>query len=81
MKTNPLTRMTQVLFYFNAAVWVVLGITSLTRIDSAPSYVPWIIAVLMFSNAAALALCGWGSAPAEGAISTWRWRCWGSISC
>lgn len=60
MKTNPLTRMTQALFYFNAAVWVVLGITSLTRIGSAPSYVVWIIAVLMFGNAAALALCGWG---------------------
>ena len=60
MKANSLTRMAQALFYFNAAVWVVLGIANLVRNNGGSSYAAWIIAILMFGNAAALALCGWG---------------------
>ena len=60
MKTDSLTRMAQALFYFNAAVWVLLGIASLVRSNGGSSYAAWIIAILMFGNAAVLALCGWG---------------------
>jgi len=60
MKSTSLIRMTQALFYLNAAVWVVLGIASLALIKDGPAYMPWIIAILMFGNAAALLLCGWG---------------------
>jgi len=60
MKSTTLIRMTQALFYLNAAVWVVLGIASLALIKDGPAYTPWIIAILMFGNAAALLLCGWG---------------------
>lgn len=60
MRTNSLTRMAQALFYFNAALWLLLGIVSLVRTSGGSPSTAWIIAVLMFANAAALALCGWG---------------------
>ncbi len=60
MRTNSLTRMARALFYFNAALWLLLGIASLVRTSGESQYTAWIVAVLMFGNAAALALCGWG---------------------
>ena len=60
MRTYSLTRMAQALFYFNAALWLLLGIASMVRTSGESPYTAWIIAVLMFGNAAAQALCGWG---------------------
>jgi hypothetical protein len=60
MRTNSLTRMAQALFYFNAALWLMLGIAGLVRAGGGSPYTAWIVTVLMFGNAAALALCGWG---------------------
>ena len=63
MKSNTLIRMTQALFYFNAALWLAIGILSLVRSsnnDQVQPATPWIIAILMLGNVAALLLCGWG---------------------
>jgi hypothetical protein len=48
------------LFAVNGAAWILLGIVSLVRLASADGTgVPWIVAVLMFGNAAALAWLAW----------------------
>jgi hypothetical protein len=63
MKSVSLTRMTQALFFFNAAIWLILGITSLLRLANSSGGQPaslWMVAILMFGNVAALLLCGWG---------------------
>ena len=54
-------RAAQILFFLNAAIWLVLGIISLFRIPhngQGQYLVPIIIGILMFGNAGAMALCG-----------------------
>jgi hypothetical protein len=56
-------RTVQVLFYINAATWVILGIVSLIRLSKGSSvglFTAIIIAVLMFGNAAAMLISGLG---------------------
>jgi hypothetical protein len=60
MPAKSFVRMTQTLFLFNAAIWLVITIASLVRLDSSSAITPWIIAILMLGNVAALLLCGWG---------------------
>jgi hypothetical protein len=51
----------QALFFLNAAIWMVLGIVSIYRIPSrSPEQVSiaWVVAMLMFGNAAAMLLSG-----------------------
>ncbi|MGW8251700.1 MAG: hypothetical protein ACWGO1_13735 [Anaerolineales bacterium] len=56
-------RLAQWLFYLNAVIWLVFGVTSLLRLSSTGStaYITLlVIAVLMLGNAAAMLLAGWG---------------------
>ena len=56
---------TQALFLLNAVLWVVFGVISLVEMTGSVSH-GWIVAILMFANAAALAVAGWG-------LGTQRW--------
>jgi hypothetical protein len=50
----------RVLFALNAAAWILLGILSLIRLDPAEeNAVRWVVAILMFGNAAAMAWLAW----------------------
>lgn len=54
-------RAAQVLFTLNAAIWLVFGLVSIYRIVSRSqdrTLTPWIIAIFMFGNAAAMLLSG-----------------------
>jgi hypothetical protein len=62
MRNIRIVRTTQILFSLNAAIWVIFGILSLVNIENnstAPRVVLWVIAILMFGNAGALALSGY----------------------
>lgn len=53
----------QVLFFANAAIWLVIGAASLMRqaaLSSSQTSILWVIAVLMAGNAAAMAIAGAG---------------------
>ena len=63
MKYQRLKSSISTIFYLNAAVWLLLGLSSLGRISEGqviPIYIQGFIAVLMFGNAAAMFLSGWG---------------------
>lgn len=67
MSTNPVKiekpiRVIQLLFYLNAAIWLVFGLISLYRIGSGESaylITMFVIAVLMFGNVMALLIAGY----------------------
>lgn len=62
--TNPL-RLTQILFYVSGAVWVLLGIAALWRMNAGGLLTPIsaiMIGMLMFGNAFILLLAGVGLA-------------------
>lgn len=53
----------QWLFYLNAAIWLVFGVASLARLSrggAPPNITLLVVAVLMFGNAAAMLVAGWG---------------------
>lgn len=53
--------LTQVLFFLNTAIWLVLGIVSLERFfnqSTSGILTTWIVALLMFGNAAAMLISG-----------------------
>ena len=63
--TKPITplKVSQALFFLNAAIWLVFGIVSLVRMTHAnPDFAVTaaVIAVLMFGNVGAMLLNGWG---------------------
>ena len=63
MKPDQLIKTARALFYLNAVIWLILGITSLIQIEpdsTVPDVVLWIIALLMFGNAGAMFLSGIG---------------------
>ena len=54
-------KVTQALFFLNAAIWLSLGILSLARIESRNSHqaiTAWIVAILMLGNAGVMLLSG-----------------------
>jgi lysylphosphatidylglycerol synthetase-like protein (DUF2156 family) len=61
MKNSPkslnLLKTSQVLFYLNTIIWVVLGISSLVN---TPTNTPLFIGVMIFGNAGAMLICGLG---------------------
>jgi hypothetical protein len=59
---HRLLRAAQTLFAVNAIIWIALGVLSMARAyerNPAQSLTIWIIAVLMFGNAAAMGVAGW----------------------
>ena len=48
------------LFFLNAAIWLVFGVLSLVRLvgNGGGAVVGWVVAILMFGNAGAMALSG-----------------------
>jgi hypothetical protein len=51
------------LFFLNAAIWILFGVWSLLRVASSnPShtFIPWLVAILMFGNAGAMLGSGIG---------------------
>lgn len=60
-----LVRITQLLFLLNAVIWIVLGVIYLRDMAAGVSS-GWVVALLMFGNAAVLAGLGW-------ALGTQRW--------
>ena len=53
----------QALFFILGTIWIVFGAASLIRMANSgtnPTITLWVIAVLMFGNAGALLLVGWG---------------------
>ena len=61
-KTPDAVRAAQVLFFLNAAIWVILGITSLLRVSRSPTSIMTaiVIGILMFGNAGAMVVSGFG---------------------
>jgi hypothetical protein len=58
---NQRIKISQILFYLNSLIWVGLGIFSLARVSGNTSASPitlWIVALLMFGNAAAMLVNG-----------------------
>ena len=56
-------RITRWLFILNALIWLVFGITSILRMSRANpehTFTMWVVAILMFSNAAAMLVSGIG---------------------
>ena len=63
MRSRKLLKIIQMLFYLNCAIWSGLGVVSLVKISSeqaVPGFIQGIIAALMFGNAGAMILAGWG---------------------
>ena len=64
MRDQTIRRTTQALFYLNTATWLVLGGVTLGNVDrsqeATPGMVMGAIAMLMFGNAAAMFVAGWG---------------------
>ncbi len=63
MKYLKILKTTKALFYLNTAIWFLFGVTILGGIFgtlAVQGYVRVIIALLMFGNAAAMFLAGWG---------------------
>ena len=59
-KTPASVKTAQVLFYVNAAIWLLFGATSLFRLAGSQAVVLWVVAALIFGNAAAMLLAGLG---------------------
>jgi chromate transport protein ChrA len=58
-KSRSPVLLAQVLFVLNAIIWILLGVFSLIRlVDNAT--MAWILAALMFANAAVMLWIGWG---------------------
>jgi hypothetical protein len=56
-------RAAQILFFVNAAIWLVLGVTTLVRLASGAtdqSMTMWVVGILVFGNAGAMLLAGIG---------------------
>jgi hypothetical protein len=54
-------RTAQILFFINAAIWLILGIASLLRMSQGQQgeyLVSSVMGILMFGNAGVMALCG-----------------------
>ena len=60
-RTVPLDWLVVALFMINVAIWIVLGISTLVRMEG-QGVGAWVLAVLMFGNASAMFLSGWGLA-------------------
>lgn len=63
MQDQKIQKISQALFYLNAAIWFLLGIMTFGGIFGAlavPSSLRVIIAILMYGNAGAMFLSGWG---------------------
>jgi hypothetical protein len=58
-RTVPLHWLIVTLFVVNAVIWIALGISTLVRIEG-QGVVAWVLAGLMFGNAGAMFLSGWG---------------------
>lgn len=59
----PAIRYVQWLFYLNTAIWLLIGVYSLIRLyrgEDTPDITLLVVAVLMFGNAAAMLIAGWG---------------------
>jgi hypothetical protein len=62
MKSSKTIRTAQGLFILNTTIWLVFGIVSLSSNslgEAVPEFVRWIIASLMFGNAAAMLVSGY----------------------
>ena len=61
-KTPDAVRAARVLFFVDATIWVVLGITSLLNVERGPTSIMTaiVIGVLMFGNAGAMVVSGFG---------------------
>lgn len=60
-RTVSLDSLTVILFVVNAAIWIAFGISTLVRMEG-QGVVAWVLAGLMFGNAGAMLLSGWGLA-------------------
>ena len=74
MEAPQLSRMhraVQALLALLALIWVLLGIVSLFRLGAGDmaGFVLWVVALMMFGNAGAFALCAWG-------LGRWRTFFW-----
>ena len=61
MEKPRAVRAAQILFYLNAAIWLVLGVSTLVRLasgESDQSTSMWVVGVLVLGNAAAMLLAG-----------------------
>ncbi len=58
-RTIPLHWLIVTLFVVNAAIWIALGISTLVRMEDQEA-MAWVLAGLMFGNAGAMLLSGWG---------------------
>jgi hypothetical protein len=58
-KTVSLHWLVVILFVVNAAIWIALGISTLVRMEG-QGMAAWVLAGLMFGNAGAMLLSGWG---------------------
>lgn len=61
-RINPV-KTAQILFFVNAAIWLLIGSVSLTRIfanSSGQHVTAWVIAILMIGNVAAMLIAGIG---------------------
>ena len=61
--SRTIVKITQVLFYFNALIWLTFAVISLVRMasnESSQTITMLVVAVLMFGNVAALLLAGFG---------------------
>jgi len=59
----------QALFFLNAAIWTLFGIASLVQGSGLEGPARWIVAILVFVNAAGMLLFGWG-------IRKQSWQVW-----
>jgi hypothetical protein len=63
VRNSKIIKAAQALFYTNTIIWIIFGLLSLGKIGgegSVPGYVLGLIATLMFGNAGAMFLAGWG---------------------
>lgn len=66
-RTVPLNSLLATLFVINAAIWIAFGTSTLVRMEG-QGVVAWVLAVLMFGNAGAMLLSGWGLAKQKGSF-------------
>lgn len=62
-QTPTSVKAAQVLFFILGAVWILFGVASLIRLvnnSTNPTVTLWVVAILMFGNAGALLVIGWG---------------------
>lgn len=58
-RTVQLHWLVVILFAVNAVIWIALGISTLVRMEG-QGIAAWVLAGLMFGNAGAMLLSGWG---------------------